>query len=45
MRLPISPGSPRTSEPKWYLECLPDILDAEEVAEFLDISHDAVRAI
>ncbi|MGE5444546.1 MAG: helix-turn-helix domain-containing protein [Ignavibacteriales bacterium] len=41
--VPISLGPPRASEPKRYLDSLPDILDAKEVAEFLGVSQYTIR--
>jgi excisionase family DNA binding protein len=39
----ISLGPPRASEPKRYLDSLPDILTVEEVAVFLSVSSSTVR--
>lgn len=39
----ISLGPPRASEPKRYLDSLPDILSVAEVAAFLSVSSSTVR--
>lgn len=38
----ISLGPPRASEPKRYLDALPDILTVEEVALFLNVSSSTI---